>query len=350
MYFFFIKPARQDSDHSAVERTIRRFAETEEIYLQNTGQGLGFGIVGGAATGIVVKTILPDGVAGQHGRLQTGDYILKINDEDLYGKGSEYAADLLRNAGQDVHLLVARGEIIEQIPDSKYREAMEQQAKALEHAKKEEERKENDKIKMEEKFREESQNLPKTRSKNSISTKNSKMTSNSHMSDLDSDPNVYEVCLEKSKTYGLGVHISGYVSPVGDSSGIFVKDITPNSPAENDGRIVIGDQILAVDGKRLDRNNITSEEALDILRLTGEVVTLTLRKKVEENSLSPSPESSRNRSKKQSMKSEKIPRMESFSKSKLKKLQETWEQILGDMYDIIVSIQNIKVTNHYDDF
>ena len=337
---FTPKPTRLESDHSAVERTIRRFAETEEIYLQNTGQGLGFGIVGGAATGIVVKTILPDGVAGQHGRLQTGDYILKINDEDLYGKGSEYASDLLRNAGQDVHLLVARGEIIEQIPDSKYREAMQQQAKALEHVKDkkiEKLRVENENLdnsgKSEEQLARDAQNVGKSQT-----TLNSK--TKSQMSDLDIDPAVYEVCLEKSKTYGLGVHISGYVSPIGDSSGIFVKDITPNSPAETDGRIVIGDQILAVDGQRLDRNNITSEEALDILRLTGEVVTLTLRKRGGEESeyLSASPVSSKNRNDRGRKRSQKsLKSVESFSKSKLRKLQETWEQILGDMYDIIVS-------------
>ena len=114
---------RMHSDQ--IERTVRRFAHTEEIFLQNVGGGLGFGIVGGAATGIVVKTILPDGVAGRQGKLQTGDYILKINEEDLYGKGSEYAADLLRSAGQDVYLLVARGEVIEQVPQS--RELLQQQ-------------------------------------------------------------------------------------------------------------------------------------------------------------------------------------------------------------------------------
>lgn len=37
----------------------------EIIELTNDGKGLGFGIVGGRSTGVMVKTILPGGAAGQ---------------------------------------------------------------------------------------------------------------------------------------------------------------------------------------------------------------------------------------------------------------------------------------------
>jgi len=37
----------------------------ETIELVNDGSGLGFGIVGGKTTGVIVKTILPGGVADQ---------------------------------------------------------------------------------------------------------------------------------------------------------------------------------------------------------------------------------------------------------------------------------------------
>lgn len=39
------------------------WAQVEVIDLINDGSGLGFGIVGGRSTGVVVKTILPGGVA-----------------------------------------------------------------------------------------------------------------------------------------------------------------------------------------------------------------------------------------------------------------------------------------------
>ena len=35
----------------------------ETVELHNDGSGLGFGIVGGRSTGVIVKTILPRGVA-----------------------------------------------------------------------------------------------------------------------------------------------------------------------------------------------------------------------------------------------------------------------------------------------
>lgn len=39
------------------------WAQVEVIELLNDGSGLGFGIIGGRSTGVVVKTILPGGVA-----------------------------------------------------------------------------------------------------------------------------------------------------------------------------------------------------------------------------------------------------------------------------------------------
>jgi hypothetical protein len=39
------------------------WAQVEVIDLINDGSGLGFGIIGGRSTGVVVKTILPGGVA-----------------------------------------------------------------------------------------------------------------------------------------------------------------------------------------------------------------------------------------------------------------------------------------------
>jgi multiple PDZ domain protein len=59
------------------------------IDLINDGTGLGFGIIGGQQTGVVVKTILPGGVADRDGRLLPGDFILQINHQWLKGVASE---------------------------------------------------------------------------------------------------------------------------------------------------------------------------------------------------------------------------------------------------------------------
>lgn len=44
----------------------------ETVELHNDGSGLGFGIVGGRSTGVIVKTILPGGVADRVGILISG--------------------------------------------------------------------------------------------------------------------------------------------------------------------------------------------------------------------------------------------------------------------------------------
>ncbi|KTF81110.1 hypothetical protein cypCar_00016968, partial [Cyprinus carpio] len=69
---------------------------------------LGFGIVGGRSTGTMVKTILPDGVAGRDGRLRSGDLLLRIGDVDVSTMGSEEVARELRLAGSRVRLIIAR--------------------------------------------------------------------------------------------------------------------------------------------------------------------------------------------------------------------------------------------------
>uniref|UniRef100_A0A3Q3F335 Multiple PDZ domain crumbs cell polarity complex component n=1 Tax=Kryptolebias marmoratus TaxID=37003 RepID=A0A3Q3F335_KRYMA len=83
--------------------------EDRTIELVNDGTGLGFGIVGGKTTGVIVKTILPGGIADQDGRLRSGDHILRIGDTDLYGMGSEQVAQVLRQCGNRVKLVVTRG-------------------------------------------------------------------------------------------------------------------------------------------------------------------------------------------------------------------------------------------------
>ena len=55
------------------------FSKVEVIDLVNDGTGLGFGIIGGQQTGVVVKTILPGGVADRDSRLLPGDFILQVD-------------------------------------------------------------------------------------------------------------------------------------------------------------------------------------------------------------------------------------------------------------------------------
>lgn len=49
----------------------------------------------------------------QDGHLRSGDHILRIGDTDLYGMGSEQVAQVLRQCGNRVKLVVTRGPVDE---------------------------------------------------------------------------------------------------------------------------------------------------------------------------------------------------------------------------------------------
>ncbi|XP_025061869.1 multiple PDZ domain protein isoform X10 [Alligator sinensis] len=202
----------------------------ETIELVNDGSGLGFGIVGGKSTGVIVKTILPGGVADQHGRLCSGDHILKIGDTDLSGMSSEQVAQVLRQCGNRVKLVIARGPMEEPPPPAV---------------------------------------PPGTPIPTSMSEKQTEKTADSY-----EDGEKFDVELTKN-IQGLGITIAGYIGDkTSEPSGIFVKSITKGSAVEHDGRIHVGDQIIAVDGTNL--QGFTNQQAVEVLRHTGQTVRLTL--------------------------------------------------------------------------
>ncbi|XP_013215304.2 multiple PDZ domain protein isoform X9 [Ictidomys tridecemlineatus] len=207
----------------------------ETIELVNDGSGLGFGIIGGKATGVIVKTILPGGVADQHGRLCSGDHILKIGDTDLAGMSSEQVAQVLRQCGNRVKLMIARGAIEETTAPT---------------------------------------SLGITLSSSPTSAPEMRVDASTQKNE---ESETFDVELTKN-VQGLGITIAGYIGDKKlEPSGIFVKSITKSSAVEHDGRIQIGDQIIAVDGTNL--QGFTNQQAVEVLRHTGQTVRLTLMRR-----------------------------------------------------------------------
>uniref|UniRef100_A0A8C7CXS9 InaD-like protein n=1 Tax=Oncorhynchus kisutch TaxID=8019 RepID=A0A8C7CXS9_ONCKI len=85
-----------------------QWGQMEEIELLNDGSGLGFGIVGGKATGVVVRTLVPNSVADKDGRLHTGDHILRIGETPTDGLTSDQVVKVLQGCGSHVRMLIAR--------------------------------------------------------------------------------------------------------------------------------------------------------------------------------------------------------------------------------------------------
>lgn len=219
--------SRTPSDVSSVSHTSvtvpagdgENLRHIETVELHNDGSGLGFGIVGGRSTGVIVKTILPGGVADRDGRLRSGDHILQIGEVNVGGMGSEQVAQVLRKVGQHVKLVIARLVIGD---DS-----------AVEGVTREQD---------------------------------------------DRDVETFDVELVKDSR-GLGITIAGYVEKyAGELSGIFVKSIAEGSAAAVDGKLRINDQIIEVDDTSLHGKD--NQQAVEILKQTGPVVRLKVARHV----------------------------------------------------------------------
>ncbi|KAG8454361.1 hypothetical protein GDO86_000837 [Hymenochirus boettgeri] len=74
----------------------------------------------------------------------------------------------------------------------------------------------------------------------------------------------------------LGISVTGGVNTSVKHGGIYVKAVIPKGAAEADGRIQKGDRVLFVNGTSLD--GATHKQAVEMLRNTGQVVTLKLEK------------------------------------------------------------------------
>nr|XP_045225902.1 inaD-like protein isoform X2 [Macaca fascicularis] len=218
------------------------WGHVEEVELINDGSGLGFGIVGGKTSGVVVRTIVPGGLADRDGRLQTGDHILKIGGTNVQGMTSEQVAQVLRNCGNSVRMLVARdpaGDISVTPPAPA----------ALPVA------------------------LPTVASKGPGSDSSLFET--------------YNVELVKKDGQSLGIRIVGYVgtSHTGEASGIYVKSIIPGSAAYHNGHIQVNDKIVAVNGVNI--QGFANQDVVEVLRNAGQVVHLTLVRRKTSSSTSP---------------------------------------------------------------
>ncbi|XP_029803681.1 inaD-like protein isoform X2 [Suricata suricatta] len=214
----------------------------EDVELINDGSGLGFGIVGGKSSGVVVRTIVPGGLADRDGRLQTGDHILKIGGTDVQGMTSEQVAQVLRNCGNSVRMLVARDPIggISETPPP---------PAALPVA------------------------VP------AVTNRSPGVESSLF--------ETYDVELTKKDGQSLGIRIVGYIGAAhtGEASGIYVKSLIPGSAAYHNGQIQVNDKIIAVDGVNI--QGFANQDVVEVLRNAGQVVHLTLVRRKASPSASP---------------------------------------------------------------
>ena len=292
------------------------WCQVEVIELVNNGSGLGFGIIGGQQAGVIVKTILRDGVADKDGRLKPNDFILQINEHWLQGVGSEQVAVVLRGTGSHVRLVVARpvdpndpsiqrpnvpilpsailtdrkglemhlatGVITEQGPhqpppayDKFGPPPFDSFGPTTSLA--------NDMILPTQSEQVSIQhNASKSIDQTTSPMRNEEMGSmtaatrfGGSSNDNSMQPEMITLDVELVKdAQGLGVTIAGYTCEREELSGIFVKSVTDGSAAYRSGKVAVNDQIIEVDGRSI--QGYTNQQAVEMLRSTGQVVRLQL--------------------------------------------------------------------------
>ncbi|KAM9831468.1 inaD-like protein [Neosynchiropus ocellatus] len=291
-----------------------QWGHVEEIELVNDGSGLGFGIVGGKSSGVVVRTLIPNGVAHRDGRLRTGDHILRIGTTPTSGLNSDQVVKVLQGCGSRVSMLIARDPWGQRStaapppppPDSAPISALPPRLPEQE---------------------------PKRR-----------MSKTPNLEGYE----IHEVSLVKKEGQSLGISIIGN-NPLTsqDAVGVFVKHVVPGSAADQSGNIRVHDRLIGLDGISL--HGLTNQEVLEVMKQTGQTVVLTVvRKKARplERSLDkverePSRVSLRRsldlRNRSPALAS--TAKLENPSTAQLTRgaeLRAKWEQALGPQYQVMV--------------
>ncbi|KAG8185768.1 hypothetical protein JTE90_000750 [Oedothorax gibbosus] len=200
--------------------------EYEEITLERSGTGLGFSIAGGVDNphigddpSIYITKLIAGGAAAADGRLQVNDIIVKVNETHVVDVPHCVAVDALKRAGNQVRLLVKRI----RGPHHHHHHPV------------------------------------------SVEPRNSLGTP------------VLEIELVKGSK-GLGFSIAGGIGNqhVPGDDGIYITKVMDGGAAAVDGRLQVGDKLMAVGDVNLER--VTHEDAVATLKATSEHVVLTVAK------------------------------------------------------------------------
>ncbi|CAJ0583849.1 unnamed protein product, partial [Mesorhabditis spiculigera] len=239
--------------------------EYEDIVLEKGGTGLGFSITGGldqpaddGDPAILVTDIIPGGASAADGRMRRKDAIVKVNNIDCVNVPHEVAVNALKNAGNVVKLTLKRRR---EDRDG----ALGSRAASLTHL---------------------AQDIngslapgypPPPPPAHSSFTQIPVSRVSAEIDRLERIPGIHKIDLYKGAR-GLGFSIAGGVGNehVQGDPGIYVTKIIDGGAAQHDGRLAVGDKIMAVDETPLE--NVSHEYAVNVLKNTGTKVTLLYMK------------------------------------------------------------------------
>jgi len=239
-------------DHEEEEK------EFIDIALERGSAGLGFSISGGTDnphsdndSSIYITKIIPGGAAHHDGRMKVGDVIVRVNGVDTIAVEHIVAVNALKSAGEEVVLKIRR------MVDEPTTPAFE------------------------------------TDDPDVLNKDNTVVSEHPEPEEdipvVPCSEEIMDIILYKGDT-GLGFTIAGGTDNhhIKDNDGIFVTKIIANGAAHNDQRLQVADQILEVNGSSL--REITHENAVHILKNTGQDVALKILRKQEISEVVSEPE------------------------------------------------------------
>lgn len=221
----------------------------EDIELERGGSGLGFSIAGGTDnphigtdTSIYITKLIPGGAASADGRLQVNDCIVSVNDVSVVDVTHAMAVEALKKAGNNVKLHVRRRGVFK-APQAAPPLSAPIQTQPLGSA--------------------------------------TAAAATAAAPPVKSEPKVIEIDLVKGGK-GLGFSIAGGIGNqhIPGDNGIYVTKIMEGGAAQVDGRLSIGDKLIAVHANGAEKNleNVNHEEAVATLKAVQESVVLVVGK------------------------------------------------------------------------
>ncbi|NXO16938.1 MPDZ protein, partial [Oriolus oriolus] len=230
--------------------------ELHMIELEKGKTGLGLSLAGNkdrSRMSVFIVGIDPNGAAGKDGRLQIADELLEINGQVLYGRTHQNASSIIKCAPSKVKVIFIRN-----------KDAVNQMAVCPA------------------KSVEASQCISGTLQHQEIDIS---IANPSAFSDLSSCKNIQYVELPKDQG-GFGIAISEEDT----TNGVVIKSLTDHGAAAKDGRIKVGDVILAVDDEIVVGYPV--EKFISLLKTSKSVVRLTINPAEPDNlTTAPAPSS-----------------------------------------------------------
>ncbi|XP_078383330.1 protein scribble homolog isoform X2 [Oculina patagonica] len=253
--------------------TVTKVVEEIEYTIHRNNKGLGINIAGGKGStpyvgndeGIFISKISENGPAGQDGILKTGDKIMKVNGVDISIATHHEAVHVLKNAGNDIHLVVVRErEDLEKrtvVKSSRENLVVSDDADEIDQALEEAFTKEE----VNEVHKEPEIEQPKVAEeppKEEPKKVGVRFAPEPEMEDIQTKTEKETITLKRGGEKGLGFSIAGGrgSTPYKDGdAGVFISKIAEGGTAERDGRLQVGDKVLSPE-----MNHITPEKSTEV--------------------------------------------------------------------------------------